>query len=317
VKVKITDAAGRDVREISGQVLANSNKPGYQAACWDLRVQPGPAPAAAAGRGGAAAGAGQAAGGGAGAAAPGGRAGGPGGPAASPFGAGCTAGGRGGGGGFGGAGGGNAGPFVLPGTYNIALVVDGKTVETKPLKVTADADVALTAIERAKLFNMAMEMHELQRVGTEVSNALTPFNTRMQELAKEIAGKSDLSASVKTEFESLNKALTALVPKFAAGGGGRGGGGGGGGAPGGAGAAPPSPMARLTQAKNSLMGGMWPTEQTLKAYNDAKTQVPQAIAEANALFTRAAGLAKTLAPFDMTLTAPQPVKFTAPPAAKK
>ncbi len=42
VKLKITDAAGREVREISGQVLANSNKPGIQSACWDLRVQPVP-----------------------------------------------------------------------------------------------------------------------------------------------------------------------------------------------------------------------------------------------------------------------------------
>src|SRR5439155_23886988 len=44
VKLKITDAAGRDVREISGTVLANRNKPGIQSACWDLRVQPVAAP---------------------------------------------------------------------------------------------------------------------------------------------------------------------------------------------------------------------------------------------------------------------------------
>src|SRR5438477_2993415 len=57
VKLKITDGAGREVREISGQVLANSGKPGIQAACWDLRVNPNPAPPAegrgrAAGEGG-------------------------------------------------------------------------------------------------------------------------------------------------------------------------------------------------------------------------------------------------------------------------
>ena len=44
VELKITDAAGREVREISGTVLANSNKAGIQSACWDLRVQPAPAP---------------------------------------------------------------------------------------------------------------------------------------------------------------------------------------------------------------------------------------------------------------------------------
>src|SRR5206468_9173410 len=51
VKLKITDAAGREVREISGPVLANRNKPGIQTACWDLRVQPAPAPPPAPGRG--------------------------------------------------------------------------------------------------------------------------------------------------------------------------------------------------------------------------------------------------------------------------
>ena len=231
----------------------------------------------------------------------------------SPFGAGCPTGGRGGGGGFGG-GGGNAGPFVLPATYTVALVVDGKTVDTKPLRVIADADVALTALERTKLFDMAMEMHNLQRTAVEVSNALTPFNTRMQELAKEIAGKSDLPVSVKTDFDAFNKQLAVLVPKFAAGGGGRGGGGG---APGGPGAAPPSPMARLTQAKNGLMGGMWPTDQTMKAYTEAKAQMPQVIVEANALFAKAASLAATLAKYNLALTAPQPVKFTPPATARK
>src|SRR5262249_14195470 len=125
VKLKITDAAGHDVREIS--IPSNAVKAGVNAACWDLRVQPVATPdtgargAAAAGRGGR---------GGRGAAAPAettaGQAG-AGGPstgsgqgnqpAADPFGFGCAAGGGGlgGGGGFGGGGGSNPGPFVLGG----------------------------------------------------------------------------------------------------------------------------------------------------------------------------------------------------------
>lgn len=153
---------------------------------------------------------------------------------------------------------------------------------------------------------MAMEMHGLQRLGTEVSNALGPLNTRMQQLGKAIEGRADLPAEAKAEFEAVNKALTAVVPKFAAGGGGRGGGGGGGGR--GATTVAPSPVARLAQAKNGLMGGMWPTAQTMRAYNDAKVQVPQAVAEANAVFAKAAALSTTLAKFKLELKAPQPVK---------
>ncbi len=83
------------------------------------------------------------------------------------------------------------------------------------------------------MFDMAMEMHELQKRATEVQNALRPLNTRMTELAKEIAGRNDLPADVKATFEAFNKDLTAFAPKFAPALGGRGGGGGGGSASGG------------------------------------------------------------------------------------
>jgi photosystem II stability/assembly factor-like uncharacterized protein len=300
VKLKITDAAGKDVREISGQVLANSNKPGMQAACWDLRVQPLPATAAdAGGRGGRGGGGGGGGQGGAGGAA-----------VQNPFGAGCSSGGRGGGGGFGG-GGGNPGPFVPAGTYTVALVVDGKTVESKPLKVTSDPEVAVSVIERKKMFDMAMEMHELQRVANDASTALRPLSTRAGELAKEIAGRTDVPADVKASFEAFNKDLTALMPKFAAGGG-RGGGGGGGAA-----AVTPTPslVARITQAKNALMATMPLNDAAQKAYTESKVQFPKTMAEVNALIAKAATLSKTLATYKLKLNVPEPIKIPAP--AKK
>ena len=172
VALRITDAAGRPVREISGPVLANSNKAGIQSACWDLRVQPVPAPAGAAGRGGDAAGRG-------GAAEQGGR-GGAQTPPVSPFGAGCGGGGGGfGGGGFGGGGGGNPGPYVLPGVYNVSLVVDGKSIETRPLRVMADPEVSLTEVERKRMYDMAMEMHDLQRRVSDVNSAFTAVNRQI------------------------------------------------------------------------------------------------------------------------------------------
>jgi hypothetical protein len=54
--------------------------------------------------------------------------------------------------------------------------VDGKKVDTRPLKVVADPGVALTAVERKKLLEMAMETHELQRVANQFSGALTPLS---------------------------------------------------------------------------------------------------------------------------------------------
>ena len=297
VQLKITDAAGKEVREIGGPTLANSAKAGMQSACWDLRVQP--APAVAGGRQGAGAG-----GGGAG--------GGRGGQTASPFGAGCNAGGGFGAFGFGGGGGaGNPGPYVLPGTYTIALVVDGKTVETKPLRVLDDPDMVLTSVERKKLFDMAMEMHELQKRAVEAANALTPLNTKVGELAGQVSGSNDIPSDVKASFEQLNKELADLMPKFAQPAGGRGGGAGGGagaGAGGRGGAAAESVMAQVAQAKNGLMGGMWPGEQTTKAYADAKAKMPKAIADANALIAKAQTVSTALTKYNITLPVTAPAK---------
>jgi photosystem II stability/assembly factor-like uncharacterized protein len=293
VKLKVADAAGREVREISGTALANSGKPGMQSACWDLRVQPVPAPTSAgagfAGRQGAA-GAGGGGGGGRG-----------GQQTQSPFGAGCGTGG-GGFGGFGGFGGGaNPGPFVLPGVYNVSLVVDGKTVDTKPLRVVDDPDVVLTSVERRKLFDMAMEIQELQKRGTETANALTPFNTKVTELTAQVSSDPGVPADVKQSFDQFSKDLAATAAKFAQPAGGRGGGGAGGG---GRGGGTESIMAQATQTKNALMGGMWPTEQTMKSYSDVKVKMPKAMADATALIAKAQALSTQLAKYNITLTVP-------------
>ena len=41
------------------------------------------------------------------------------------------------------------GPFVIGGVYTVSLVVDGKTIESKPLRVSDDPEVVLTSVERA------------------------------------------------------------------------------------------------------------------------------------------------------------------------
>jgi hypothetical protein len=266
-----------------------------QSACWDLRVQPVPAPAGAGGRGGDAAGRGGAAEqGGRGAAQT---------PPVSPFGAGCGGGGGGFGGGFGfGGGGGNPGPYVLPGVYSVSLIVDGKSIETRPLRVMTDPEVSLTEADRKRLFDMAMELHDLHRRVSDVNSALTAVNRQIPSVQKTIEGRADLPGDVKASFESVDKSLLEMTAKLAPPVGGRGGGGGGG-----RGGAADTPVARLTQAKNGLMGGMPATTLTLEAYKRAKSEVPKALEEAQALLTKLQTLSATLAKHSITLTVPGPV----------
>jgi photosystem II stability/assembly factor-like uncharacterized protein len=295
VTLKITDVSGREVKEIA--VPAAAVKAGINAACWDLRVQAVPAPnlgtfpgaGGAEGRqGGGAPGAGQTAAGGQ--------------QAQDPFGFGC--GGGGGGGGFGGGGGGNPGPYVLPGIYNVGLVVDGKTADTKPMRVAADADVALTELQRKQLFDMAMEMHELQKRATDAAVGVASLNRQITQLSQDLAAKNDIPADVKTAFDSLKADAAVLAPKLpvAVQGGGRGGGGGGG-----RGGGDPTVVGKIGQAKNGMSGGLWPTSITMKAYNDAKTEAPKALSEANALFAKAAAVSASLAKYNVKLDPPKPV----------
>ena len=97
----------------------------------------------------------------------------------------------------------------------------------------ADPEVLLTEAERKKMFDMAMEMHELQRRGTDVGTGMGTLNSRLGELAKETESKTDVPADLKASLETLQKDVAALAPKLtvpAFGGRGFGGGGGGAGA---------------------------------------------------------------------------------------
>jgi len=310
VKLKITDAAGREIREIAAPVLANSNKAGMQSACWDLRVQPNPAPPPAPGRGGRGGREGQTGAEGArgaeGAGGTGAET-----PAQSPFGAGCgVPAGQGGGGGFGGGGPNVAGPLVIGGVYNIALIVDGKTVDSRPLRVNDDPEVVLTSAERKRMFDMAMEIHALQPAVTDAAAAHGSLTRQITELATAIGGRDDIPADVKASLDGFSKELAALAPKLTQPQGGRGGGGRGG--------ASESLVTKVGQAKNGLMAGMSPGDQTIRAYTEVKAQTPKAIADLNAAIAKSTTLSGTLARYNLTLTVPQPVKApdVAPPGKK-
>src|SRR5207237_10144462 len=126
-----------------------------------------------------------------------------------PFGAGCGgAAAAGGGGGFGGGGAGTAGPFVIAGSYTVALVVDGKTVDTKPLRVTDDPEVVLTSVDRKRLYEMEMEMHDLHRFATDASNAFASLNRQTTEVATAMGSRTDVPADVRASFDAYHKELT-------------------------------------------------------------------------------------------------------------
>ncbi len=325
LELKITDAAGAMIRALP--VSGARNQAGIQTICWDQRVEP-----VATGRGGGGGGRG---GGGGGpiniAAGP--PSGGPPAPAgAAPVGSGPIPGyptplptighlpefscgfasGRGGGGA-------GAGPQVLPGTYNVALVAGGKTLETKPIKIVMDPAVTLTDAAHRRLNAVLMDLHDMQRRGAQTETQLGALYPQVQAAASKLAAP-EVPAAVKSQFAALSKELDAVRVKFGVGmsadttagapagrgGGGRGAGGRGGGGRGGAGGNDANVLNRVATLKAAI-GGIWetPSDALMKRYTDLKTALPAAIAEANAVIAKANAMAPTLKRYGAEMSIPK------------
>ena len=296
VKLKITDATGRQMRELT--VPAAKAQPGIQTVCWDQHVDPNPSAAA-----NAAALFGNAGRGNAG----GGRAGGfattpgpvPGYMPENPCGGAVANRGGGGGGAL------NGGPLVVPGTYNVALIVDGKTVETKMLKIVADPMDRRNDLERKRNFDMAMDLHEMQRKSSAMTSALDSLYTQLNDAKAKIdAGPAEVktaTAAFMKDFDAVRVKFGVPPPPIAAGGGG----GRGGGAP----VDPANVGAKVGAAKGAVLAfSDVPSDTTTRAYADVKLALPKAIAEGNAVIAKASALASTLKKVDVTLTVPAPLK---------
>jgi hypothetical protein len=208
-------------------------------------------------------------------------------------------------GGFGGFGGGNAGPHVAPGSYTVALVAGGRQLDSKPMRIVMDPEARLAGAERGRWNAITMELHDAQRRGNEVQASLNTLHPQMIDIAGRIGGMANVPATVKSQFEALNREYEAVrvkfgVPSGPAAAAGRGGGGGGRG-----GGAPDNALARVGAAKNAIMS-IWepPSDAASRQASSARAALSAAIAEANAMLTRARAVSAALRPHNVTLNVP-------------
>jgi hypothetical protein len=203
---------------------------------------------------------------------------------------------------------------VLPGTYTVALLVDGKSVDTKPLRIVMDPAVTMADAQRRRYNEIVTDLHDLQRRGMEMAAKLNALHPQMVDAASKVSASS-ASAAAKAQFEALDRDYQALRVKFGVpmpapgAAGGRGGGGGGGGRGGGAGDLQQNLVARVGAIKNQIMG-IWemPSEALVKQYADIRLTLPKAITDANAILARARTLGTTLGSSGVTLTVPPPAR---------
>jgi hypothetical protein len=198
---------------------------------------------------------------------------------------------------------------VLPGTYTVALTSGGKVLDSRPLKIVFDPDVHFAAAEAARYDAIVTDLHALQRRATAAAMSLNTLYPRVTAASKKLNEKSDVPADVKSQFTALEKQLDAVRAKFgvplpAPGGRGGGGGGGRGGA-----VDPENVFARASALKQSLMG-VWepPSAALVQQYESVKVALPKAVAEANAVLTRAASLSAALERYGVALAVPPAAK---------
>ena len=235
VALRIRDASGTQVREITGNDLRDARGAGVNRVYWDLRHQP-----------------------------------------LAPLAGQPASGGGGGGGGFGG--GGNNGPNVMPGEYRVTLVVDGKDVATKSVRVNGDSAVTFPEDQRKTWHDTALGMHEMQRVGNAAAEAVTTLATQLSAAEALMKSAANPSASAKSAISDANTKLADLRRRLGLN---QQGGGGGGGGFGGQQA---NVRGQLGQVKGQIMGSTsMPTAQQMRSSVELREDLTKAVADTNEL----------------------------------
>lgn len=235
VALRIRDAAGTQVREITGNDLRDALGAGINRVYWDMRHQ----------------------------------------PLANP--PGPPGGGGGGGGGFGG--GANRGPNVMPGDYRVTLVVDGKDLATKTVRVSGDKDMPMTDGERKTWHDTALGLHELQGVANAAATVVTTLATQLTAVEALLKSAANPPAAAKSAITDANTKLADVRRRLGLGQQGGGGFGGFGGQQG-------NVRGQLGQVKGQIMNSTsMPTTQQIRQAGELREDLAKVVTDTNELIT--------------------------------
>jgi hypothetical protein len=188
--------------------------------------------------------------------------------------------GQGGGGGGGGPFGAAAlqGPSVLPGEYRVTLVVAGKEVATRPLRVSGDAALPMSESDRKTWHETSMSLHQLQRTANEAADAVTTLGSQITTAESLLKTAGSAPAGGKQAIEDASKRLPDLRRQLGVG---QTGGGGGGGFGGGQN---PNVRARIGQLKGQIMASTTlPTAMQIRSATEAREDLTKVVQEVNDL----------------------------------
>ena len=238
VALRIRDAQGALVRELTGDETKDAGKAGVNRVQWDLRHAPLPPLAGA--------------------------------PA-------------GGGGGGGGAAAALLGPNVLPGEYRVTLVVGGKEVGTKAVRVSGDTAIQMTDADRKTWHDTSVALHEMLRAIHAAAEAVNALNTQQQQAEALLKGAASAPAAAKAAVEGTAGRLSELRRRLGL-------------VPGGGFQAQQQNVrGQISQLKGQVMNSTsLPTAVQLRTMEDLKGDLAKLAQEVNDLMTAIPGLFDTM-----------------------
>jgi len=180
-------------------------------------------------------------------------------------------------GGAGGAGGGgNNGPNVMPGDYRVTLVVDGKEVATKTVRVSGDKDMPMTDAERRTWHDTALGLHDLQRVANAAAESVTTLGAQVAAAEALVKSAANVPAAGKAALADINTKLADLRRRLGVGQGGGGGGGFGG--------QQANVRGQLGQTKGQIMNSTsMPTVQQIRVAGELREDMTKLVSDTNEL----------------------------------
>jgi photosystem II stability/assembly factor-like uncharacterized protein len=123
---------------------------------------------------------------------------------------------------------GSPGPYVLPGAYEVQLLVDGRVAGTRPVQVSTDPLLRISAPDLRRLHDTALMLHRLQgvtsRAGTALDTAATQVDAARAALDSAASPPAALvaaAASLAGQLQDLTHRL-GTPPRFGFGRGGAG-----------------------------------------------------------------------------------------------
>jgi photosystem II stability/assembly factor-like uncharacterized protein len=186
------------------------------------------------------------------------------------------------------------GPFVLPGTYQVAISLEGKEVARGKVTVHGDPDIVISDSDRQAYFQAASEVHEMNGKANQAASAVVEAHEQMKAIQEKLKAKEP-PEEITTRIEEQAKEIEGLRKRLGVAGGGFG-------------PDPENVRGRIGQLRGALIGSTSiPTEAQSRQVGELRGALEKSLEDVNGTLERLRALYRDLAERNLYPSAPAAV----------